>query len=155
MLRRPELLGIGVPAVGFDAANSTARIYGTGQNKISWISYLDVARFAAASVDNPAARNRVIQLGGPESLSPLEVVQIFERLSGRKFAVTHVSEEALGAQRAAAADSLQEAFAALMLGYARGQVIDMKDALGIFPSEASKLTSVRDYAVRLLGAPAA
>ena len=143
------------PAVGFDAANSTARIYGTGQNKISWISYLDVARFAAASVDNPAARNRVIQLGGPESLSPLEVVQIFERLSGRKFAVTHVSEEALGAQRAAAADSLQEAFAALMLGYARGQVIDMKDALGIFPSEASKLTSVRDYAVRLLGAPAA
>jgi hypothetical protein len=47
---------------------------------------------------------------------------------------------------------LQEAFAALMLYYAHGDVIDMKPALGIFPEQASKLTSVRDYARSLLRA---
>jgi uncharacterized protein YbjT (DUF2867 family) len=143
------------PAVGFDAANASARIYGSGQNKISWISYFDVASFAAASVDNPAARNCVIKLGGPEALSPLQVVQIFEGVSGRKFAVTHVSEEELRAQRAGAADSLQEAFAALMLSYACGQVIDPKPASEIFPTLVSNLTSVQDYAQRLLRAASA
>lgn len=143
------------PAVGFDAANGSARIYGAGQNKISWISYFDVARFAAASVGNPAARNCVIKLGGPGALSPLEVVQTFREVSGRKFAVTHVSEEALRAQQAAAADSLQEAFAALMLSYACGQVIDPKAASEIFPALASNLASVRDYAGRLLRATSA
>src|SRR4029077_5530820 len=83
------------PALGFDAANATAQIYGSGENKISWISYRDVAKFAVASLDNPEARNAVIELGGPEALSPLEVVQIFERMKGRKFDVQHVPEEAL------------------------------------------------------------
>ncbi len=138
------------PAVGFDIANASARIYGSGQNKISWISYFDVARFAAACVDNPAARDRVIKLGGPDALSPLQVVQIFEEVSGRKFTVTHVPEEALQAQRATAVDSLQEAFAALMLYYAHGDVIDMTSASGIFPGQALNLTSVRDYARSLL-----
>jgi hypothetical protein len=114
-----------------------------------------VARFAAASLDNPAAPNRVIKLGGPEALSPLEVVQVFENLTGRKFTVTHVPEEALRTQQATAAESLQEAFAALMLYYAHGDVIDMKPALGIFPEQASRLTSVRDYARTLLRAASA
>ena len=51
------------PALGFDAANATAQIYGSGQNKISWISYQDVARFAVASLDNPTARNAEIEVG--------------------------------------------------------------------------------------------
>ena len=143
------------PAVGFDVAKASARIYGSGQNKISWISYLDVAKFAAACVNNSAARNCVIKLGGPEALSPLEVVRIFEEVSGRNFTVTHVPQEALRAQCAAAPDSLQEAFAALMLYYARGVVIDMKPAFGIFPGQASNLTTVRDHARRLLRAASA
>jgi NADH dehydrogenase len=143
------------PAVGFDAANASTQIYGSGQNKISWVSYFDVAKFAVASLDNPAARNRVIKLGGPEALSPLEVVQIFEDLTGRKFKVTHVPEEALRTQQATATESLQEAFAALMLYYAHGDVIDMKPALGIFPEQASNLTNVRHYARTLLRAASA
>jgi uncharacterized protein YbjT (DUF2867 family) len=46
------------PALGFDAANGKARVYGSGENKIRWISYVDVAAFAAACVDNPAARQQ-------------------------------------------------------------------------------------------------
>jgi uncharacterized protein YbjT (DUF2867 family) len=134
------------PHLGFDAANANAQIFGSGKNSISWISYLDVARFAAASVDNAAARNCVILLGGPEALSPLQVVQIFEEVGGRKFTVTHVPEEALQAQRAGATDSMQEAFAVLVLSYAQGSVIDMEPARKVFPKQTAERTGVRKYA---------
>jgi len=140
------------PAVGFDAANASATIYGDGQNKISFISYADVARFAAASVDNLGAHNKVIKLGGPEPLSPSEVVSIFEEVGGRKFDTSHVLEETLQAQRAAAPDSLKEAFAALMIYYARGEAVDMSLAFDVFPVKGADLTSVRDFAKRLLSA---
>ena len=87
------------------------------------------------------------QIGGPEALSPVELVKIFEEKSGRKFAVEHVPEEALCAQRQAAADSMQQTFAALMLSYAAGDAIDMRGTLEAFPV---KLASVRDYASRVL-----
>jgi uncharacterized protein YbjT (DUF2867 family) len=130
-------------ALGFDAANATAQIYGSGENKISWISYQDVAKFAAGSLDNPAAENAVIKLGGPEALSPLEVVKIFEEAGGRPFAIQHVQEEQLRAQKDSAEDPLQESFAGLMLAYARGQVIDMRETVRKF---SVQLTSVREYA---------
>src|SRR5262245_1310329 len=71
------------PALGFDYVRAKAIIYGEGKNKISWIAIKDVARFAVASIDNPAAHNAVIQLGGPDDLSVLDVVGIFEQESGR------------------------------------------------------------------------
>lgn len=131
------------PALGFDAANAQAQIYGSGENKISWISYKDVAKFAIASLDNSEAHNAVIELGGPEALSPLEVVQIFEKLKGQKFDIQHVPEEALREQRESASDPLQQSFAGLMLNYSHGRIIDMQERLQKFPMQ---LTSIRDYA---------
>ena len=107
------------PAVGFDHANRKATIYGTGENAISWISFLDVAQFAVASLDNPAARNTTLELGGPEGLSPRNVVKIFEKVGGKAFEVTQVPVEALQGQMAGATDPMQQSFAGLMLGYAR------------------------------------
>lgn len=131
------------PALGFDAANARAQIYGSGENKISWISYRDVAKFATESLDNPVARNAVIELGGPEGLSPLEVVKIFEQVQGRAFEIQHVPDEVLLEQKKTAGDPLQESFAGLMLFYSAGSVVDMRDTLQRFPVQ---LTSVRDYA---------
>jgi len=131
------------PALGFDAAQGTAQVYGSGQHKISWISFQDVAEFAIASLDNPAARNAVIELGGPEALSPLEVVKVFEKQSGRPFTVQHVPEEQLRAQKEGATDSLPESFAGLMLAYAQGNVVDMRATLQKFPV---RLRSVEEYA---------
>ena len=131
------------PALGFDAANGSAQIYGSGENKGSWISYKDVAKFAVASLDNPQAQNSVIKLGGPEALSPLEVVHIFERVKGRKFDVRHVPETALKEQRSAAVDSLEQSFAGLMLYYSQGDIIDMQETLQRLPVS---LTSVEDFA---------
>jgi len=131
------------PASGFDAAKAKAQIYGSGENKISWISYKDVAKFAIASLDNSAARDAVIGLGGPEALSPLEVVRIFEKQTGRKFDVQHVPEAALREQKDSAGDPIEQSFAGLMLYYSRGVIIDMQETLREFPAQ---LTSVRDFA---------
>ena len=138
------------PAVGFDAANAKAQIYGSGRNQISWISFLDVAKFAAGCAENPGTRNMTIQLGGPQALSPLEVVKIFEDLSGRSFTLNHVPEDALRTQKAAATNSLDEAFSALMIAYAQGSVVDMGPVYGIFPQFQSQFSSVKDYAERTL-----
>ena len=131
------------PALGFDLAHGTAQIYGDGKNKTSLISFLDVARFAVAALDNPRARNAVIKLGGPDALSPLEVVRLAEQVTGKTINVQHVPEEALRAQHGTATDSLQKSFAALMLYYAHGDAIDMREAPRVLPVQ--HLKSVRDY----------
>ena len=73
------------PAVGFDAANATAAIYGDGSKPLSWIAMRDVAEFAVQSLTAPTARNATIELGGPEALTPLQVVKVFEAMQGRTF----------------------------------------------------------------------
>ena len=139
------------PHLGFDAANATARVYGAGENPISFISLADVAEFAVRALDSPAAENAVIELGGPEALSPHQVIRIFEDVGGRSFAVEYVPESALEAAQAGASDSLQRTFASLSLSYARGNVIPMADTLRSFPIQ---LRSVREYARDVL-APSA
>jgi uncharacterized protein YbjT (DUF2867 family) len=140
------------PALGFDYLNASVRVYGAGHGKISWVSAPDVAEFCVAAVENPEAQRRIIEVGGPEPLSPLDVVRIFEEESGRKFQVEHVPEQTLRQQYESAQDSLQKSFAALMLAYAHGDAIDMGPALKLFPI---RLTSVRDYARHILQAQAA
>src|SRR4029453_15194647 len=70
------------PHLGFDLANPKITIYGSGQNKISYVSLHNVADFAVESLSNPAARNAVIELGGPEALTQLKVVKTFEKIPG-------------------------------------------------------------------------
>ena len=135
------------PMVGFDHANHKAALYGTGDNPISWISFLDVAQFAVASLDNAAARNTTIELGGAEGLSPRNVVKSFERLGGADFEVTQVPVEALQGQLAEATDPMQKSFAGLMLGCATATPIDMSATLKAFPL---KLRTVEAYARSVL-----
>jgi len=135
------------PALGFDVAARQARIYGTGENPISWISFPNVAEFAVRSLETPAARNAIFALGGPEAIAPLEVVRIFEEVGGAPFTVEHVLESVLRAGKASARRALDEAFAALSLGYAHGDAIDMRATLEAMPV---RLVSVREYAQWLL-----
>ncbi len=135
------------PIVGFDAANASVTVYGAGEGKISWISLHDVAQFAVASLTNPAAQNAVLELGGPEALSPLKVIKIFEAASGKTFTVQHVPAEALQAQLDAATDPIQQSFAALMLAVTQGDEIDMRATLDRFPLS---LISVERYTRNIL-----
>jgi uncharacterized protein YbjT (DUF2867 family) len=131
------------PALGFDPKNAKAQIYGSGNHKISWISFQDVAKFAVAALDPRLAPNAIIKLGGPEALSPLEAVRLAEEVVGKPIEVQHVPEEALRAQHSGATDSLQQSFAGLMLYCARGDVIEMADTLRTFPIQSLK--SVRAH----------
>jgi uncharacterized protein YbjT (DUF2867 family) len=135
------------PAVGFDAANAKAAVYGGGDQTIAWISFKDVAQFAVESLENPAARNCVLELGGPESLSPHQVIKIFEGASGRNFEVAHVPAEALQAQYAGAVDPMQKSFIGLMLSYAAGDPIDMGK---IQKSFATRLTPLQEFVTSML-----
>jgi uncharacterized protein YbjT (DUF2867 family) len=69
------------PALGFDYANAKARIFGPGTSPISWVSYQDVAEMCALALRHPAASRKTIQFGGPEALSPLEIVARFETIA--------------------------------------------------------------------------
>ena len=140
------------PIVGFDYPNATATIYGEGTAPVSYIARADVAEFAVQSALDPAARNRVLELGGPEPISQLGAVAIFERVSGRTFDVINVPVDALRVQFATATDKMAKAFAGLMLGVAEGDRIDMSGLLSWIPLE---LTSVTEYAERVLGKVAA
>lgn len=136
------------PHLGFDAANGKARVFCSGEKKISWVSYHDVAALAIAAAESPEAENRVIEVGGPEALSHHEVIRIFEERAGRKFEVERVPEEALEAMKANASNPVEETFAGLMLFVGRGDEIDMQPILKRYPR---RLTTVREYAERVLG----
>lgn len=132
------------PALGFDALGCSARIYGSGEAKVSYISAFDVADFAvAATTKSYPQKNVVLEMGGPEPLSQLDVVLLFEQAMGKKIEVEHVPVEALRAQHESQ-DPLQKTFGALMLSYAQGDPV--RDAVKNAKEHEIQLTSVSDYA---------
>jgi uncharacterized protein YbjT (DUF2867 family) len=136
------------PVMGFDYTKAEARIYGPGTSPISWVSYRDVAEICAIAVRHPAAERANIEIGGPEALTPLEVVERFERIGGSTFRVEHVPEAALRAQFEAAADPMQKSFAALMLGCLWGDPMDMAPVVETY---GIKLSGIDEYVRGVLG----
>lgn len=136
-------------ALGFDYQNKNVRIYGDGNNKLSWISFKDVAKFVVASINNQKVENKIVEVGGPETLSPLEVIKNFEEATGSLFSVEKVDEEILRAQMEDSPDPLMQSFNGLMLQCAKGDVIYMNETKKMIPD---KLLSVRDYAEMVLNA---
>ncbi|HEY3114203.1 MAG TPA: SDR family oxidoreductase, partial [Gemmatimonadaceae bacterium] len=103
-----------------DPVACTAKVYGKGNDKIRYVAVGDVAEFAVQSLTNPAARNAVVPVGGPEEISQREAVRIFEEAFGRKFSIVEIPEAALEAQWSTAQNPFDKTFAGLMLGVARG-----------------------------------
>ena len=58
-------------------------IFGKGKNPVNYVAIADVARFAQIALENPAARNQVIEIGGPEDLSIEQIIEIVERATGK------------------------------------------------------------------------
>jgi hypothetical protein len=97
---------------------------------------------------DPAGERKTIEVGGPDALSPLDVVAHFEKLSGRRFTLEHIPEQTLRAQFAEATDSLKKSLATLMLGYLYGDAMNMAPVVEQF---GIRLTTVEEYARRALG----
>lgn len=135
------------PALGFDVSNRKAIIFGDGNAPISWISYRDVAEFAIRSHSTPLARNQHFDIGGPQDLSPLDVVAVFEKGTGQPFEKQFVPEPALLAQLEQANDPLAETFLKLQLEYAHGCIMVSSEALRAMPLN---LRTVDQYATEVL-----
>ena len=136
------------PVLGFDYVNRRAVIFGEGRALISWISLHDVAEFAVRSHQTSGAHNQTLLVGGPDDLSPLEVVAIFEEATGAPFERQFVPEEALLAQLETAADPLAETFAKLQLECVHGCLMNTTETMRLMPVE---FTSVRQYAQTAAG----
>jgi NADH dehydrogenase len=132
------------PALGFDAHHRTARVFGDGDAKVSWVSLLDVAETAVRAVDHPGALNQVFSFGGPEALTTVEVVRLFEAATGGAFQIDRVPLGALEAELQSGADPLARSFAGLALSMASGEWIhDHRSVRDVFGME---FRSIRDYA---------
>ena len=65
-------------------------LVGEGRDRHSFVAAADVAAFAVNAVDNPAAVNQTIPIGGPAAISWLDAVRVFEQALGRPIQVNHV-----------------------------------------------------------------
>ncbi len=134
--------------VGFDVANASARIYGTGEAGNNWVSFFDVAAFIVGAVRNERAIGRTFAFGGPECVSQLGVVQLFEELTGKKFELEHMPREALLGMKSSTDDLMTQTAAGLMLNCACGDQLDMTEAIEIL--QPATRTPLRTFAERLV-----
>ncbi|MDZ4801859.1 MAG: SDR family oxidoreductase [Bryobacteraceae bacterium] len=130
------------PPLGFDARAHEARIFGSGNAPMNWISFFDVAEACVLALDNPRALNCVLQMGGPEPLTQLDLVRAFEAAGGQPFSRDHVPIQILRNQHEQTHHLLEKSFAALMLIIDSGEwVFDSSaacEALGLQTSRVAR-----------------
>lgn len=64
-------------------------VIGNGQNRVQPVFVEDVGLVGARAVDEPAATNRVFELGGPQILTMDEVIRTIQRVLGRRQPLLH------------------------------------------------------------------
>lgn len=72
-------------------AGQAVTLVGEGRRRHSFVAARDVAAFAVAAVDNSAARDRRIAVGGPDAVSWRDIVAAYERAAGRPIAVRWIA----------------------------------------------------------------
>jgi uncharacterized protein YbjT (DUF2867 family) len=118
-------------------------LVGEGHDRHTFVAAQDVAALALAAIDNPAARSQYVPIGGPQPLSWLDAVQVFENALGRQIRVDCV-------QPGQPLPGLPPFMAELMTGFARYEsIVPMEE---IAPRYGVQLTSLEEF---VQGAPAA
>lgn len=77
------------PAVGFDWPHGKVTVYGRGESPHAYIGIDDVAEAMVrlALAEDPP---HIVEMGGPEAVSPNEAIAAFERAIGRPIKASHV-----------------------------------------------------------------
>ena len=132
-----------------DLARGTCRVFGEGTAPVSFVSADDVATLAArAALRSGDGIRRVLEIGGPQALAPLEAVAAVGRGLGRSLQVEHVPVGTLRAMQTSA-DPVQSTFGALGLAYASGDAVP--GAVATAAELGVELQSMADYAATLAG----
>ncbi len=132
---------IGKPVV----AEGKATIFGRGKTPVNFVSVEDVARFAKIALNDAGARGQTISIGGPENLSVEQVVEIFERVSGRPAKKSHVPLPLMRVMRLLTRPlnpALSRQIAMGIFMDTADQTFDMSDTLKRYPMELTKLEEV-------------
>jgi uncharacterized protein YbjT (DUF2867 family) len=132
--------------VGFDLMGGRVAVFGDGTKRVNWVSLLDVARFCAAATSGGRFEGKIVPLAGPDALSPLEVVRMFEQITGRSVVVQCLDDATLSAELAAAPDPIQKSFAGIKLTMSRGTSFGPGPALDLLPGQ---LRTVREHLTQL------
>jgi NADH dehydrogenase len=78
------------PVLGWDFAAGKARVVGSGNARVSFVAIRDVAVVAVEAALRPELAGRDLAFGGPENLSPNEVVRLAQEVTGRPVKVQRV-----------------------------------------------------------------
>ena len=134
--------------IGWDHVTGRAMIFGPGTEPVNWICIADVAAHTVHAIDDERVANVELPLGGPEALSPRQVVRIFEQVSGRPYAVRRVPRPVLAALAPLVSIFNEQAASGMAMSAqtSRGDVVDspLQRELDL------PLTTVREYATRTL-----
>jgi len=117
-------------------------LVGEGQRKHSFVSDRDVAEFAVAAVENPAAHSQILVIGGPEALSWTEVVKACGRALGREIPVRRI---ALGSSIPGAPEIVTQFLNAMDTYDSPVQMGELARSYGV------TLTPVEEFARRTFG----
>jgi NADH dehydrogenase len=71
-------------------ANRRVVLFGRGEQPRNFVAADDVAHCVVKALDDPSLAGQVVDIGGPENLTNLDVVRVYERVSGLGAKVTHV-----------------------------------------------------------------
>ena len=136
------------------ARTGKAVLFGRGERPRNFVAADDVARIALLAADDPASVGETIDVGGPEDLSNMEVVRLYERLCGRRARVRHVP---LSVVRTAARvmRPLHPGVSQVLQMAAIGDTVDQRfDAAPLARRFGIELTRLEDWAARRLRAEA-
>ena len=67
-----------------------ATLFGRGENPVNFVSVKDLARFVEVALSDPRLRGRVLDVGGPEDISLIQMVRSFEGMYGKKVRIRHI-----------------------------------------------------------------
>ncbi|MGD1994921.1 MAG: hypothetical protein PVI59_17135, partial [Anaerolineae bacterium] len=65
-------------------------LFGRGDNPRNFVAADDVAQIVVKVLTDPALRGGMVDVGGPENLSNMDVVRLYEAKAGRPAKVRHV-----------------------------------------------------------------
>ena len=77
---------IGIPVI----KGKKVMLFGAGKRPRNFVAASDVAQLAARALSDSSLVNQTIDIGGPDNLSSVDVVRIYESIARRKARVAHV-----------------------------------------------------------------
>lgn len=125
----------------------TAMVFGKGMNPINFVSVEDVASIAVRALEDRQALGKIIEVGGPENMSQMQLVRAIQQATGRTVKIRHIPLPMMRVMHVAT-QRINPAFSRMTLA---GIIMDTEDmtldpanTLNLFPMHLTSLQEVLD-----------